>query len=340
MRALITTFATAGLPALLSLSTGPARAAIGDECRADADCDQGLVCEVVGGTACACPSEGPCEPCEAEEFRACVPGPCASDADCGAGLVCVSYEVPCPGVAEPDCPPDMECGGGEREADDCEPTTASVCAPRWVLPCEAAADCGDGFACEPVEICGCSGGSPTDPVDPDEPSSGGGSDSEGGSSGSSGEGAPPPPPEDDACECVPGDTNQCVPIEVACDDDADCADGWSCARAPSVTTCTVPEGGEGACEEVPSEPVAGQCVPSGWYGGAGSGEERGEDFGVPTAAEGVAHNDDGSSTPEDPDDAMNGTQTTPSSGCGGAPGSLVAGLAFVALAWAMRRRAV
>jgi len=326
--------------ALLVGSPG-ARAAIGDACEVDADCGAGLACEIVGGTGCACPSGGECEPCESEDIKACVPGPCATDADCGAGLVCVTFEVPCANVSTPDCPPGVDCGSAEDdEARGCEdgPETASICAPRWVLPCEAAADCGAGFTCEPIEICECSGGGGT-PTDPGVPASGGGSDSSG-SSGSSDDdegGARMPPPEED-CTCAPGDSNQCRPIEVACDDDADCAEGWSCDRAPVATTCAVPEGGDaGSCDERPAEPGPGVCQPAGWYGGGG----RDDDFGVPTDAQEVAHAGDGGGVPNGPEvdeDGVGGNATTPSSGCGGAPASSALALALAGLALALRRR--
>jgi hypothetical protein len=249
--------------ALAPLTAAPsAWAALGDTCATDADCGAGLVCETVGGTACACAAGESCDCPEATELKACMPGPCESDTDCGDGLICVSYEVPCatPAIA---CTPDSEC----PEPPPCTPTTASVCAPRWVLPCEQASDCGEGFTCDPIEVCTCSGGAsePATPV-PAPPDSGSGDSGSSGSgdSGSSGssDSEAPPPPED--CTCAPGEEFACRPVEVACEDDAACPSGWSCIKADAVST--PPCAPDQPCDPLPpQEPMtSGTCAPAGW----------------------------------------------------------------------------
>lgn len=289
------------LPALTLTLLSPAAFAggLGDPCEATADCERGLTCEVVGGTACACPApapdgEGfapppPCECPEAQDIRACVPGPCAANADCADGFVCATFEEGCAGTTEPAAPcrsDDTDCRPAPSEPpEECTPRTVSMCAPRWVLPCEAADDCGAGFTCEATEVCTCtgSGGTDTPSSEPGTPgSSGSGSDSsepsEGGGSSDSAdpaEGAPLPPEE--SCTCTPGDENRCRPVETPCSSDADCGEGWRCDLDSNDTPCAIPEGG------VPTDPncgapepasTSGLCSPIGW-GGGGAFDDRG-----------------------------------------------------------------
>lgn len=212
------------------------------DCAADADCPQGLVCQEVGTVGCPpCAAGEPCDPqpCEPETIRECVPGPCATDADCGAGLRCLklTYEV-CPDVAEPTCAPDAECPA-PSDADDppCAETSVNVCAPPYLLPCQADADCGPGFACVAVQTCVCSGGGSSDPNDE------------------------PLPTE---CGCEPTGEQACQPVEIACVDDSACPAGWACELSDADTPCTYdPVTGQTVCEE-PVDPGPGQCVPPYW----------------------------------------------------------------------------
>ncbi|MFO0746085.1 MAG: MYXO-CTERM sorting domain-containing protein [Myxococcota bacterium] len=319
------------LPFVSLLALGStAWADIGDECQLDADCGAGLVCQVVGGTGCACPDGAACEPCETTEFRACVPGPCTQDGDCGDGLVCVSYETPC-ATTEPACPPDSNCD--LPAPPPCETTTTSVCAPKWILPCQADADCGDGFTCEAGETCACSGGGASTPP----------SDASGGSSGSSDpadpSGAPLPPPEDD-CTCTPSDTKTCHPKELTCTADDECPAGWSCAAAPSTQTCSASsDGGEPQCDP-PTDPGPGSCYPAGWYGGSATdGNTKGgvdTDLGLPEQA--TAEHTGAPTDPTDPTDPTGGTNAA-GGGCdAGGAGSMTLAMAGLALAFARRRR--
>lgn len=285
------------LLALLLLPTSGSALAAGlsETCDSTADCDTGLTCEVVGGSACACPepAEGAefapaCECPEAVDIKACVPGPCESNTDCAEGFVCATFEEGCGDTTEPAMP----CRSGDPDCrpvdpEPCTPSTVSVCAPRWVLPCEAATDCGPGFECAAVETCSCSGGGSTD-VPPDrggsEPSEGsGGSGSSGSGSDSNAEpaeGAPMPPEED--CTCTPSDTNACRPIDTPCSADTDCGEGWRCELSGGDTPCTMPEGGTPDCG-APVPATEGLCEPIGW-GGGGAFDDRGsaEEVSTPT----------------------------------------------------------
>ena len=120
---------------VFALSLSPAVALAQGECQADADCADGLLCEVVGGSSCGSPAAcapgeecSPAPPCETEELFGCVPGPCASDADCAEGLSCLTESWDdCAAVA---CAPGQECPQPE-----CEPRSESFCVPTWLEHC-------------------------------------------------------------------------------------------------------------------------------------------------------------------------------------------------------------
>lgn len=330
--------------ALLGFAPQASAAAIGDTCSDDADCGKGLICEVVGGTACACPDNGmECPPCETTELRACIPGPCTQDSDCADGLVCVTYDVPC-ATTEPACPPDQQCDAPAPMP--CEATTASVCAPKWILPCEADADCGDGFACEAGEVCSCgssageatpgstpgsSGGSSTPP-----PPSGSGDSGSSSGSGDSASGDVPPPADD--CTCTASDVKSCHPKEITCTADGDCPSGWACIAAPSVATCTASsDGGEPQCDP-PAPAGPSTCAPAGWYGSAATdaatGEARGgvdTNLGLPVPAS-AEHADTSGLEPT--------AGTTATGGGCGVGGGTSGALVLLAFALAYRRARV
>lgn len=274
---------------------GPALAADAGDCATDADCTKGMVCEVTGGSACACPSEGPCEPCDTVEYRECVPGPCETDADCGAPLICVSWEEDCGdvAVAVPPCAPDSSCDELPAPAPEkCEPVKRSACAPKWAAPCEAAADCGAGFNCVAVDNCTCSGsggggpdsppptipGRPTDPAP--QPDGAGSASDKPAPPAEDGSGAPMPPEEDDnrpdsECSCEPSGEKMCEPQEVSCETADECPTGWSCEKftAPSTPCMSTPEGGSSCDDAAPVAPSEGTCYPPGFdlYLGMGGG---------------------------------------------------------------------
>ena len=355
--------AVLALGATALTGTPAAAAGLGDTCEQATDCDEGLTCEVVGGTGCACASPSPSDPAdgtpsvppecdcpEPVEFKACVPGPCETDADCGAGLVCATWEEPCASTrpAVPCSSEDPDCNGAPPPPEEaCTPTTYSVCAPRWILPCEEANDCGAGFVCEAVEQCSCSGGGGT-PVDPPPPD--GGSDSgSGGSDGS--EGAPYS--EEPDCTCTPSEENWCRPVEVSCTSDADCTDGWACADAGGYddAPCAVPEpdpSGDGSTPPPnpdcgpPREPAetVGLCQPlgwGGWYGGdrgTSASEENTSSPTLPTPGTGPAP------TPTDSESTQGLTEGARAAGGGCMGGELPAWFALSGLALVARRRLV
>jgi|GEM_PF-4834163 len=270
------------------------------ECDTDVDCPNGFSCDVVGsiGTACACvegEEDCPCddEPTKTEDWKECRPKACTTAAECGDGLKCHLYEQDCPPafVAKPevDCPEDNpDCNkdipNDPPKGEDCEPTTKGMCGPTWIGTCEAAADCGPGFDCAPVEICECSSSisTPTS-VEPTDTDTDGEGDDDGTGDGASSDPSPTPGGDgsgkadeagnDDDCNCKPTDESYCQLIKVTCETDGDCTnEGWTCIEAgDSGGVCSFDvETGEEDCEETESEKA---CVPPGfeaWAGAAGT----------------------------------------------------------------------
>jgi MYXO-CTERM domain-containing protein len=266
-------------------------------CETDADCAQGLVCEVVGASSCAvpdCPPGETCpepEPCEPEEFRECVPGPCTSDADCGEGLKCLTTSSEICTASDMACDPDDEECVPVTVEPVCETVTEQYCAPDWVGACETDADCGEGFTCVQPEVCECSVGAavPEPATDPDaDPAA---------ESEPVPEVEPEPVPEP-ICECYPTGEKYCEPKEIACEAAADCPEGWSCEQVGAVSVaCTVPEdGSEPVCE--PAEDPVSQCMPPYWEmarGAAGGSDASGTLQADPTGAGPGAEDPDGES---------------------------------------------
>jgi hypothetical protein len=98
------------------------------------DCGHGFACTQV------MVSNGAAEP--SVEFG-CTPAPCGTDFACDSDMVCHAWPQPCPDCECPPETPDCECA-----APACEPTSVSICTPRYLVPCTTASDCGDGFTCE------------------------------------------------------------------------------------------------------------------------------------------------------------------------------------------------
>ncbi len=315
------------VPFALVLMAGTANAY--DECDSDADCIDGFVCEVVGGSTCAviCPAGEECyeDPeCEPAELSICVPGPCRSDDDCAEGLRCleVEYGGDCP--VTPPCEEGEECP--EPDPDCGEVITESFCLPPWIAPCETDAECGEGFECVPDEICTCSGssGEPDpdpeprpDPEDPDpEPDPGDPDDDD---------------PEDDPdCTCEPTDESYCRPREIDCTDDSECPEGWTCEEIPSVYPCWVDEDGVEHCDEPPESGTEGMCMPPffddiGWgasAGGDGDGDVDMDDvFEAATGAENARPTGNEAGGDADGDADGGHRASGGSSGCQAAPGA-------------------
>jgi hypothetical protein len=261
-------------------------------CTDDEDCGAGSHCLVFEYEVCT--SEPGCEPggdcpgggggledCETHTDSACVPDwfhACESDDDCEDGLACISFEethceVTSPPCADPTdgCPPEQEAPG------TCETVvTEAYCLPPYLAPCESDADCGDGFECVAEEWCWCEG-------------------SDGGGGG-----------EEPSCGCETGDTSWCEIVHQACDEDDDCADGWSCdddpAAGPDEPTCAVGPDGSTDCDDAPAagdDEDDGRCVPPYWddvhFGGGDGGSQEDAD---PASGDGGEGGD--AEDPEDP----------------------------------------
>jgi hypothetical protein len=160
-----------------------AGAASAEEC-GDISCDEGFVCNTYGSAD--------------DEFYSCDRAPCESDDECGEFMICGTFENDCERLrvacAEGGCEPGV--------AEGCQPEY-NQCAPTWELACDNAADCGEGFDCEPIEVCDC-------PllIEPEN--------------------------EDEApvCnDCRELDDKLCVQHVIDCTDDSDCATNWDCLDA-------------------------------------------------------------------------------------------------------------
>jgi Cys-rich repeat protein len=221
MLVLASTFLTAGVGAA-------------QECATDADCPAGYVCAGYAGACPDCPPGQSCDPCVPEAFSVCeiLPTTCTADADCEEGLICVHFSgQSCPG-AEPCREGDPDCS---TEPLPCETVDESYCAPPYVAPCTADADCGPGFTCESGEVCTCV-------VYPDP-----------------GTGEPPPPEE---CTCEATGESYCALVHQACATDADCPEGLVCTDgAADAAPCFVDENGNESCPGADSEPF---CAPPGY----------------------------------------------------------------------------
>ncbi|HEX2676045.1 MAG TPA: hypothetical protein VHM19_05380 [Polyangiales bacterium] len=227
------------------------------ECKTDTDCDKGFACEVTGASGgCAtiepapapnckpgetCPDAGAVPPdqgtCDSQpmEYRSCVPAKCTQDSDCGADMVCFtqtsggcagsagsssgsSGAAPDPGFAPP------------QDSTGCTTTTEQRCLPKYLAPCKASADCGEGFDCVPQQNCACSAGTGTA-----TPGSGSGSDAKALPMSGSGGAAEAPAADGGSavpadCTCTDTGVNYCQMKEIACDTDAQCPTNWTCQK--------------------------------------------------------------------------------------------------------------
>jgi hypothetical protein len=268
-------FAAASLFATVLVPTPAHALQAAPGCNTNADCAQGFECTVVGTSGCAgaaapcapgasCPEPVPCEPMVQ---KACTPAHCESNADCADGMVCFDFPTSCADTAcsseDPDC-------GSAVPA--CDPQSNKMCAPRYVLPCQQAADCGEGFTCEPQLSCGCSG------------SSGEASEPQPGSAPTPAAGAAPAPD----CACEPTGELRCIAKEITCTMATDCPVGWTCV--PEGSSEDTPACSSGDCgAAAPPRPLPRSlCVPE-YYGGGddvdgsgtpAKGEEDGSDSGT------------------------------------------------------------
>ena len=237
------------------------RSCVRPPCQSDADCGAGLRCvsdTVELCTPCAVPPEGEpmspdCGDCTTETYTECVPKLCTDDADCeDPNLVCI------PNTWESCSQDDVACAPGEDcivPEPVCETESVSYCGPKYLGPCEVAADCGEGFDCVAEESCGCSGS--------------------GGSSSSDGSAEPPPnpsepapdPSEDPSTEPVPPETcscestgrNYCQPQEIECPTGDECPTDWECTAVLQPAIDCAPDTD---CPE--PEPAPNVCLPPMW----------------------------------------------------------------------------
>lgn len=258
------------LPALLALpavllASEVAHAIVAPGCGSGPACGVGFECTVVGASGCAptpaCPPGESCpdpEPCEVTQEYGCTPAHCQSNADCASGMVCFEHAEGC-AVSDCACAPGEKCDCAEPAP--CEPTKVSMCTPRYLLPCEAAADCGPGFTCDTVMSCGCSGsGGDATPPSPEKapvpPSEGGAAPAD----------AAPIPPD---CSCEPSGQKQCVAQDIACESSAECPAGWLCEQEPNTSTPACNGSNCGAA--LPAPQPGKQCRPP-YYGGTAGGD--------------------------------------------------------------------
>jgi hypothetical protein len=299
----------------------------------DSLCPKGWTCE---SEPTPCPSvdcaEGSdCPVCEPTSASTCRPGPCTSDSDCDPAMRCVTEQrsvctggtAPCakPDGGEPDCP--------APEPVECVIETVSACLPKYLGACERAADCGEGFTCEPVEQCSCGGSAGARPEDaPDG----------GGAFAPADGGADPVPPED--CECQPTDTNHCVLIETACTAATDCPSGWTCGENPEGVCSSGPDGS--SC--TPADPPL-VCMPpfSDLGGGRGIGEDGNAEPDLPGGTDAGAEPPATSGSGHDHAAEDDGAMSSEHGGCtvnraSGAPSGALFGLALAALGLTLARR--
>lgn len=210
------------LSVLMVAGTAAAQEACGDQI-----CEIGFECKTYTfecpESELDCPEEG-CPPCEPSERQYCDRAACESDEDCGSHMVCGTFTTFC-GDLLISCPVgDEECG---KTQEDCEETEYQQCAPPWELPCEAHADCGEGFTCKAYEYCDC-------PVAAAEPSD-----------GETRELIAPDEPVD-CSDCTLSEDKWCEENQIACMEDSDCPTDWTCVENFGV--CWSEEEG-GGCDE-------------------------------------------------------------------------------------------
>jgi MYXO-CTERM domain-containing protein len=311
----------------------PSAARAANTCTQSSGCPKGFSCQVSEVTppcpaiACA-PGETCVQPaCDQETISQCVPLPCTSDSDCASGMVCFAQtSQDCPELAVPPCPPDAKCATPDpAPVQPCTTTTTRSCVPKYLLPCAAASDCGDGFTCDPDEVGTCSGSGPAPSED----------------------GGPVAPPEPPVCTTMTLSTSHCTAKMVDCTSSSDCPSGWSCeAQALNAATveCAGPtalDGGSSTvsnCDPGPTQPAQMLCTPP--YAGLATGGSFGDQStglnGNATAAPEVAGDPPARSSTSSAGSANDGGCSVGSGRSRGA-GSFLGLLGLVGLALRRRR---
>jgi hypothetical protein len=120
----------------------------------EASCGGGTGCEANEPGDPSCPdAPSSRSDCESGALLHCASPECASDADCASHMACVeSPRQECEGEY-PSCEPgesDDECIARVLawQAAFCTIVTPLSCTPRWNLPCQSDASCGDKFLCD------------------------------------------------------------------------------------------------------------------------------------------------------------------------------------------------
>ena len=237
-------------------------------CVSTKDCPRGMTCQADSTTPTptpACPpgAEAECPPVTqpSAPSMTCQPAPCQVDADCGQGMVCHSQTTTvCTGGAAAKCDPNTTCTSvPSPTVPTCTDTTTSQCVYTWDLPCNADADCGDGFVCQPSTMGSCSGsGSSTGGTDTGTASSG-----TGGGSGSGELSVPPPLPAFDAgvptavvCTTTTSFPGSCQAKVTSCNVDSDCPSIWTCvASSVSITIGTAPSPTDAGAAPISTPPT-------------------------------------------------------------------------------------
>ncbi len=310
------------------------------------------------------PTEAPEPTSESSTYKHCAVKMCETDEECGGDLVCVLEVYDCmePAVMPapmPDCAEGEDCGDPDSEMpmpeeEECVPETVGHCAPKWLAPCEANADCGAGFSCVEEELCW------------------GSSVSYSGSSGGAGAGAPPAQmpcdPDDEDCadagipaeeepteeeptdeesfeeECETTGEFYCELEIIDCSTES-CPEGLTCVPVPEdamTEDCATSSDGEMSCPESDLPPEV--CVPEDFEDWVGHG---GSNAGSAALGTDIASNEESATTGGSGDNASDEEAPATSSGGGdsgcaggqsGAPlGALV--LTSLAMLLATRRRA-
>jgi len=341
--------------------------AAADQCSEDSDCPKGFTCEVSTAVACpevACVDGEKCEEapdCSSEEVHQCVSIDCSADSDCADDMVCetVTTEECSGGGAstpgdpgsdgEADPPPDGADPAPEPEPvpvdESCVTEERNYCVPRYLLPCEAASDCGSGFTCETRDTCACT-----------SPGAGAGTPDGDGSTPPDDADLPLPPDaegeaddaEDDCgCEAEDSSVGYCELEVTACAVNADCPAGFACQDNPEGSCSNTPDGGE-TCVSDPEK----ICMPpyEDLFGGIGIEEDgsggleeqpsRGEgDPTGPADPDPPASEDDNAVDADGAAEGDSGSGGGCSVGSGSAlPSSTWASLVLMLGAAAMRRR--
>ena len=228
------------------------------ECSVDADCENGLSCEIVSEYVQGCPPAPACadddEDCDDThdcnpnhtQVMGCVPPPPAqcdptqSASTCASGLICLTYtyeqcsvsSMPVCDTDDPSCDPNAE----PVDPPECLTESESYCVPPYFGSCAQDSDCGAGFSCvDEPEFCTtlCTDTEPPTCTESCEPSS-----------------------QEKYCELQ----------EVSCASDADCAGELTCETFEEpVPLCAQmpPEDGSECNEDSPSNTYS-YCVPPNW----------------------------------------------------------------------------